>query len=54
MPSPELAAFAYTLTWSPGYFAIGAILLFTLTRWRYGKGLTLLIEDAKVDNQPGR
>ncbi len=52
--SPELAAFAYTLTWSPGYFAIGAILLFTLTRWRYGKGLTLLIEDGKVDNQPGR
>ncbi|MFP6875162.1 MAG: MFS transporter [Verrucomicrobiales bacterium] len=53
MPNPELAAFADTLTWWPGYFAVGATLLFTLTRWRYGKGLTLLIEDGKVNNKSG-
>ena len=50
MPNPELAAFAHTLTWWPAYFAIGATLLFTFTRWRYGKGLTALIEEGKTLN----
>lgn len=53
MPNPELAAFAHTLTWWPAYFAIGATLLFTFTRWRYGKGITLLIEEGKAINDKG-
>ena len=52
-PNPELAAFAHTLTWWPAYFAIGATLLFTFTRWRYGKGLTVLIEKGKTLNDKG-
>jgi hypothetical protein len=51
-PDPELAAFAHTLTWWPAYFAIGVILLFTFTRWRYGKGVTMLIEEGKTKNAP--
>ena len=49
-PNPELSAFAHTLTWWPAYFAIGALLLFTFTRWRYGKGLTMLIAEGKTLN----
>ncbi|MCP4848865.1 MAG: MFS transporter [Verrucomicrobiaceae bacterium] len=52
-PDPELAAFAHTLTWWPAYLAIGVILLFTFTRWRYGKGITKLIEEGKTENAPG-
>ncbi len=50
LPNPELAAFAYTLTWWPAYFAIGVALLFTFTRWRYGKGLNMLIKEGKTLN----
>ena len=50
LPNPELAAFAYTLTWWPAYFAIGVALLFAFTRWRYRKGLNILIEEGKALN----
>ena len=54
LPNPELAAFAYTLSWWPVYFAIGATLLFAFTRWRYGKGLNLLIKEGKSLNSSNK